>query len=124
MPIELPLGGGRQEWRRVGRGLLVAGVVTIAVAIPLSLHTRSVFQDQSFERTVRQAIDEWDPGANVEELDADAFSGGASVTLAVRSDAPPAPTWELAEFIARDWGGPIEVTVFHTLQSSNQAVVD
>ncbi len=100
----------RQVSRRVLAGrVLVTMAAVAAVAIPLTLHTRSTVEDTRLRGTVSDAVTAWDPRVRVVELTADAADGQATVDLLVAGPDAPSEVWTLAERIRDEFGGPVEL---------------
>jgi uncharacterized hydrophobic protein (TIGR00271 family) len=72
---------------KVGFG--VALLLVVAIAIPLTVHTRSTIIDSRANRIVDEAIPQWDPLVRVNSLDVDDRTAGSSSTSS--SPAPPIP---------------------------------
>lgn len=105
---------GFRPRQHVSRRMLVARVlVTLsavaAVAVPLTLHTRSTVEDTQLRRTVANAVEAWDSTARVLELSVDAVDGQATVELLIAGPNTPLEVWTLAERIRDDFGGPVEL---------------
>ncbi|MFT5201423.1 MAG: putative hydrophobic protein (TIGR00271 family) [Candidatus Aldehydirespiratoraceae bacterium] len=92
----------------VSRVLITAAAVA-AVAVPLTIHTRSTVEDTQLRGTVSAALTEWDPTARVVELTVDAVNGAATVDLLVAGPNPPREVWTLAERIRDEFNGPVEL---------------
>jgi uncharacterized hydrophobic protein (TIGR00271 family) len=107
---------------RVSVGLAVAVCVTLAIAFPLALHTRDVVVDQQFESAVVDAVEEWDPQAQIVELAAEREGSRATIELAVASPVEPVPAWRLAELVSeREDLAEVEVTLRHRLELEDAA---
>ena len=113
--VMLILSGFRPDDRRrsLARRLIVTVVAVIAVAVPLTLHTRSTIEDTSLRRAVRSSIEEWDATVRVIEVTADAAGGKATVELLVAGPNEPKPVWELAAEIERRFGGPVDLDLLY-----------
>jgi len=113
--IMLVLAGFRPRQRVSRRALLLRVTVTlsavIAVAIPLTLHTRSTVEDSRLRGAVADAVAEWDSAARVIELVVDAVDGEARVDLLVAGPNDPREVWTLAQRIRDDFGGPVELNM-------------
>jgi hypothetical protein len=81
----------------------------LAVAIPLTLHTRAALEDASLRRTVTRAVLEWDDTVRVIDLTSDVYERRASVELLVSGPNAPRPAWDLAERIEARFGGPVDL---------------
>jgi uncharacterized hydrophobic protein (TIGR00271 family) len=91
--------------------LVLTLAVVAAVAVPLTLHTVSVLEDNDLRSTVADAIPRWDNTVRVTEIDADAVDGVAEVQLLVVGPNDPLPAWRLAEVISEEFGGPVELVL-------------
>lgn len=113
--IMLILAGFRPEGhgRSLTRRLAVTMVAVVAVAIPLTLHTRTAIRDTSLQRSVTNAIVEWDSSVRVIELHADVVDGGADVELLVAGPNEPRPAWRLAQGIEERFGGPVDLRLLY-----------
>jgi uncharacterized hydrophobic protein (TIGR00271 family) len=111
--IMLVLSGFRPHQEVSRRALAGRVLVTVAavaaVAVPLTLHTRSTVEDTQLRRTVADAIAVWDPTARVVELTVDAVDGEATVDLLVAGPNAPREVWTLAEKIRDEFDGPVEL---------------
>ncbi|MGI9612383.1 MAG: DUF389 domain-containing protein [Acidimicrobiales bacterium] len=80
-----------------------------AVAVPLTLHTRSTVEDTQLRQAVADAVTVWDPSARVIELAVDAGDGQATVDLLIAGPNTPREVWKLAEGIRDRFGGSVEM---------------
>lgn len=96
---------------RVRMGLTLLTV--LAVAVPLTLHTRTTLEDLRLRRAVTDSVTEWDDAVRVLDVDADAFDGRAEVELLVVGRGDPRPAWELAEEISRRFDGPVDLRLLY-----------
>lgn len=90
-------------------GFVAAVVLVVAVAIPLAIHTRSVTADSSANRTVDDAIPDWDPLVRVVSLNVDDIGDSVDVELVVTSPSDPVSVWELARLLRDRLGKPVQV---------------
>ena len=97
----------------VSRRLVVTLLVVVAIAVPLTVHTRSSIQDISLRRSVTRAVVEWDDSVRIIKLDADAGSSVATVELLVSGPNSVQPAWELAEGIERRFGGAVDLRLLY-----------
>jgi uncharacterized hydrophobic protein (TIGR00271 family) len=114
--VMLILAGFRPTAARVGsltRRLVITLAAVVAVAIPLTLHTREAIRDASLERSVTNALAEWDDSVRVVELAADAVGSRASVELLVSGPNEPRAAWRLAAEIERRFGGPVDMRLLY-----------
>jgi uncharacterized hydrophobic protein (TIGR00271 family) len=104
-------------------GLLVTLALLIAVAVPLTIHTVGVVQDQRFGVTVTRAVARWDPNSTIERLDADLKPGNrAEVDLIVATTSrQPQPSWKLAEALSAEIGRTVEVTIRYRVEDQDAA---
>lgn len=113
--VVLALSGFRprpEAGRRVLRARLAVTLgAVVAVAIPLTVHTRTALAEQSLKSAVSDAVEAWDPDARVIELGARQSDGVADVELVLsgRSEAPSMRA--LADEIRERHGGPVQLTV-------------
>ncbi len=111
--IMLILSGFRPQKETARRVLASRVLVTLAavaaVAVPLTLHTRSTVEDTQLRRIVTDEITAWDPTVRVVELTVDAVDGEATVDLRVAGPNVPSEVWILAERIRDEFGGPVEL---------------
>ncbi len=113
--------------RQIARGhlglrLLPWGLALLAVTVPLGLHTKSVLEDEAFVKDVTTAVEEWDPRAEILEIDADRSGSRATVSMTVAtttSDLQPA--WKLAESITREYGIDLDLDVRDQRESTDAA---
>lgn len=119
VPPEIRLEGLRNA--RIG--LIVSAVVLIAIAVPLTIHTVGVIQDQRFAQTVTVEVATWDPNATIEDLVADLQPRGrARVDLIVSTtSSAPQPSWKLADAISDRIGTLVDVSVRYRLEVADEA---
>jgi uncharacterized hydrophobic protein (TIGR00271 family) len=119
VPPELRLEG----FRHARIGLLVSAVLLVAVAIPLTIHTVGLVQDQRFAQTVTTEVGSWDPNATIDQLTADLQPGGmAEVRLVVSTTSTnPQPAWKLADAISAAVGRVVDVSVRFRLEVGDDA---
>ena len=115
--IMLVLAGFRPR-TRVSRKTLAARVLVtssavMAVAVPLTLHTRSTVEDTRLRRTVGDAVAAWDTTARVLSLDVDAANGEARVELIIAGPNRPTEVWILAETIRDEFGASVELDMLY-----------
>jgi uncharacterized hydrophobic protein (TIGR00271 family) len=110
-------------FRSARLGLVVSGLLLFAVAIPLTIHTVAVVQDQRFSQTVIATIPEWDPNAEIEDIRADLLPGGRAeleLTVATTSSAPQ-PSWKLADLLSEQIGRIVDVQIRIRLEVEDAA---
>lgn len=107
--------------RGLGRRLAVTVAAVVAVAVPLTLHTRETLRDAALERAVTQSVGEWDDQADVRQLDSDVDDDLAVVELLIASPGEPRPAWLLAQEIRSRVGGPVDLRLRY--QRDQQFVV-
>lgn len=119
IPPEIRLEG----FRTARIGLIVSAVLLVAVAIPLTVHTVGVVQDQRFAQTVTRQVPRWDPNATIERLVADIQPGGrAQVDLIVATTSTELqPSWKLADSLSRETGRIVDVTVRYRQEVEDDA---
>ena len=103
-------GSGR---RSLSSRLGVTVVVVAAIAIPLTLHTRSSIRDVALRRSVTQAVAEWDGSVQIIEVDAAVADGLATVELLLSGPNSVRPAWELAEAIELRFDGPVDLRLLY-----------
>jgi uncharacterized hydrophobic protein (TIGR00271 family) len=123
--VALLLSGFRPRDTSGARALHVRMLVTVlavaAVAVPLTLHTRSVVRDLRLQRAVVDSVAAWDDEARLVEVDADVADGVANVELVVAARGELRPAWQLAQEIRRRAEMPVELSVL--FQRSDLSVV-
>jgi uncharacterized hydrophobic protein (TIGR00271 family) len=110
--VMLILTGFRPTAAGVGsltRRLVITLTAVVAVAIPLTLHTRTVVRETSLQNSVAGAVSEWDDSVRVVDLVADIHGARASVRLLVSGPNQARPAWQLAEGIQRRFHGPVDL---------------
>lgn len=102
-----------QGFRHARVGLLISAVLLVLVAVPLTVHTVGVVQDQRFAQTVTAEVAVWDPNATIESLVADLQPGGrASVELVVSTTTiGTTPSWKLADSLSAVTDRVVDVSV-------------
>ena len=86
-------------------------IAVVIVAIPLSLHTRSVIRDLRLDSAVVAAVESWDPEIEILNQNADVVDGRAEVDLLLVGRGDPRPVFQLAEGIGERFGGPVNLRV-------------
>ena len=86
-------------------------IAVVLVAIPLTLHTRSVIRDLRLRSAVVAAVEKWDPDIEIVDQRADVADGRADVDLLVVGRGDPRPVYQLAEDIGARFGGPVDLRV-------------
>jgi uncharacterized hydrophobic protein (TIGR00271 family) len=109
IPPEIRLKG----FRHARIGLFVSAVLLVLVAVPLTIHTIGVVQDQRFAQTVTTEVANWDPNATIESLVADLQPGGrATVELVVSTTSiGTTPSWTLADTLSSITNRVVDVSV-------------
>ncbi|MFV1990062.1 MAG: DUF389 domain-containing protein [Acidimicrobiales bacterium] len=114
--LVLLLSGFRPELR-ARRSLLVrlvvTGAVVVLVAIPLSLHSRTVFAENQLRSAVLGSIPEWDDTVDVTLVTTTVQGGVAQVEVQLVGPHEPLPAWQLAEVIRERFDGPVELVVLY-----------
>ena len=103
-------------------GFAAAVALVLAVATPLSVHTRSAVVDSQANRTVDDAIADWDPLVRVVTLDVDDVGGRVTVDLVVSSPSDPVSVWELARLLRERLGKPVQVELRVQLEQVDRAI--
>lgn len=119
VPPEIRLQGVRNA--RIG--LVVSAVILVAIAVPLTIHTVGVIQDQRFAQTVTVEVAKWDPNATIETLVADLQPGGrAEVDLIISTTSTaPQPSWKLADAVSESVGKVVNIRVRYRLEAADEA---
>jgi uncharacterized hydrophobic protein (TIGR00271 family) len=102
----------------VGRGsltrrLAITLAAVIVVAVPLTIHTRSVIREASLHRSVAKSVVEWDDSVRVVEAETRIDGSRATVEILVSGPNEPRPAWKLASAIERRWQGPVDLTLLY-----------
>jgi uncharacterized hydrophobic protein (TIGR00271 family) len=110
----LVLAGFRPKVRSSRRSVTARVIITlsavVAVAVPLSLHTRSTLENAQLRSTVADAVLEWDETARIIDLVAEVEPDGtADIEVLVAGPNEPEQVWALAEDIHRRHDGPVEL---------------
>lgn len=96
---------------QIRRGLLLAAVSVVLVAIPLARHTYEQLLDEDLNRATVDAVAAWDADVALVEYDTDRSGSTSTVHVVVAGQGDPEPAWELADLIAAGIGGAVEVEV-------------
>ena len=107
---------------RLRLALAVWVLVLAVVAIPLSLYSRRVVDDQRFEDVVNSTVAEWDPSVHIASVEATVRGGVATVAISLTGPRPPEPAWRLAEMLSADRGVKVTVDVTFVLATEDHAV--
>lgn len=97
--------------RALGLRLTVTLLAVVAVAVPLTLHTRSVIADLRLDSAVVSAVENWDPDVDIIDQTSDVADSRATVDLLLVGRGDPRPVYELAEAISVRFGGPVDLQV-------------
>ena len=97
--------------RALGVRLTVTLLAVVAVAVPLTLHTRSVIADLRLNSSVVSAVEDWDPDVDIIDQTSDVADSRATVDLLLVGRGDPRPVYELAEAISARFGGPVDLRV-------------
>jgi uncharacterized membrane protein len=95
------------------RRLVITAIAVIAVAVPLTIHTRAAIEQVTLERSVTNAVAVWDSTVNIVELEAETSGGRARVELLVSGPRDPQPAWRLASDIQRRVGGSVDLRLLY-----------
>jgi uncharacterized hydrophobic protein (TIGR00271 family) len=101
----------RRARRSLFNRLVVTGALVVLVTIPLTLHTRSVYEHDELRSFVVGAIPDWDDTVEATSVRVEIVDGVAQVELQVVGPNDPLPTWRLAQAISDRFGGPVELVV-------------
>lgn len=113
----LPVARSRLHW-----ALAVWVLVVAVVAIPLTLYSRRVVEDQRFEDVVSSKVSVWDPSVHISAVDAKVRGDIATVALSLTGPRPPEPAWRLAEMLSEERGVKVVVDVTFVLATEDHAV--
>lgn len=104
-------------------GLGVTLVLLLAIAVPLTLHTRAVTMEQAFAQLVGDTVATLDPSSEITDIATDVTGGNrASVTAALTTSATEAlPAWKLAEALSASTGRIVDVDLHITLEREDAA---
>jgi len=108
---------------RLARRLSLTALAVVAVAIPLSIHTLSVLDEQRLEQAVRDATEAWDEDVRIVSLVANSTDGGAVVELLVSGSGEAQPARLLAEGIHERFDGPVELRLRYQTDELFESVV-
>jgi uncharacterized hydrophobic protein (TIGR00271 family) len=114
--VMLILAGFRPTSAGVGsltRRLTITLVAVGAVAVPLTLHTRSALRETSLQDSVASAVAEWDDSVRVVDIAAEIHGGQASVRLLLSGPNDPRPVWQLASAIEHRFHGPVDLHLLY-----------
>ena len=92
------------------------------IVVPLALHTAREIRDQGFRRDVAEIVPLWDEHARILGLDAEIVDGVGRVELTVASADEPPPAAQLATFLTRRAGVPVDLTVRHLREEADHGV--
>ncbi|CAN5747280.1 DUF389 domain-containing protein [soil metagenome] len=98
--------------RGLRRRLALTVIAVIAVAIPLTLHTRETLRDSALRASTTQAVEAWDDQVQIRDLQSNVDDDLAVVELRVAGSGEPKPAWQLAEEIRDRFGGPVDLRLF------------
>jgi uncharacterized hydrophobic protein (TIGR00271 family) len=102
--------GGKRALRT---RMVITLVTVVAVAIPLSFHTRTTLADLRLRRAVVDAVSAWDSEVRIVELDADAYDDRATVELLIVGRGDPRPAWQLAEEIQDRFDAAVDLNLLY-----------
>ena len=114
---------GPRATRSTRIGIVVSLALLVAIAVPLTLHTRQVILNQGFAQTVGREVLRLDPNSQIVELDASVSgSNRAAVSaLLATTSADPIPAWALAEALAEQTGRVVDVDLRIEVNASDAA---
>jgi uncharacterized hydrophobic protein (TIGR00271 family) len=107
---------------RLRLALAVWVLVVAVVAIPLTLYSRRVVDDQRFEDVVSSTVAEWDPSVQIASVEAKVRGDVATVALSLTGPRRPEPAWRLAEMLSEERGVKVVVDVTFVLATEDHAV--
>ncbi len=103
-------------------GFVAAVALVVAVAVPLTIHTRRAIVDSQANRTVTDAIPDWDPLVRIVSLTVDDRDDTIDVELVVTSPSDPVSVWELARLLRERLGKPVQVQLRVQLEQVDRAI--
>lgn len=103
-------------------GFVAAVALVVGVAVPLTIHTRSAIVDSQANRTVTDAIPDWDPLVRVVSLTVDDRDDTVDVDLVVTSPSDPVSVWQLARLLRERLGKPVQVQLRVQLEQVDRAI--
>lgn len=106
---------------KVGLRLLPWGIALLIIAVPLTIHTKSVIDNEQLVRQVTAAVEEWDPQAVVVTLNATRSGGHAAIEVTVATTADREPAWKLAEEISTTSGVTVDLEVNYQQEAQDGA---
>lgn len=89
--------------------LSITMLAVIAVAIPLTLHTRSTIRDSNLRRAVTESVETWDHSVRLLEIRTELVGGAAKIELILSGPNSPRPAWRLAELVRESFGTPVDL---------------
>ena len=98
-----------QGVRALRTRMAITLLTVVAVAVPLSFHTRTTIEDLRLRRAVTDAVASWDDEVRILDLEADTFDERAEVEVLVVGRGNPRPAWELAQEISRRFDAPVDL---------------
>ena len=107
---------------RVRLGVLVWIAAVVAVAVPLTVYSQRVVEDQRFEDQISDAVGEWDPSTRISALDAQLHDGFATVELSLTGPRRPEPAWRLAELLSEQRGVKVTIHITFVLATEDHAM--
>ena len=93
--------------------LAITLVMVVAVAIPLTFHTRTTLDDLELRRAVTDAVSAWDSEVRILDLVADSYDGRADVELLIVGRGDPRPAWQLAEEIQDRFDAAVDLRLLY-----------
>jgi uncharacterized membrane protein len=93
--------------------LAITLVAVIAVAVPLTFHTRTTLDDLQLRRAVTDAVTAWDSEVRILDMVADSYDGRATVELLVAGRGDPRPAWQLAEEIQDRFNAAVDLRLLY-----------
>jgi len=93
---------------------LVAGIVVLAVAIPLAAYTAIQWNEGRTADRVDDVVVEWDPTLTVDAVDVDHSASPLSVSLSVSGPQQPTDLDSLAALLSHREGEEVTVSVRYT----------
>lgn len=117
-----PLSADAGSRRRLRRGLAATVTAAALIVVPLAVHTVGEVRDQGLRRAVAEMVPIWDEQARIIDLDAEVVDGTGRIDLTVASADDPPPADQLAGFVAKRAGVPVELTLRHLREAEDHGV--
>jgi hypothetical protein len=93
----------------------------IAIAFPLTLHTRDVLRNEAFVRNVTSEVEKWDPQAAIVHIDASLEGDRGAVSMTIATTADRQPAWRLARSITMAHGIDVDLAINYQQETTDAA---